>query len=156
MTNIEVKDVLSKKPLMISLLVFVLGASVGLQYTSLAVEPASSCGCNPPCWCWAIMDNIEITGLINVGESQSIEYIGMSNWNSYDVCNYLVWRWHSEGQKRDLQAHIELGKISDGVYRLEIYHSWKTLSVSLPYNYKVIFDSDNILVLRIEDDVCPD
>lgn len=154
MTNIEVKEVLSKKPLIISLLVFVLGASIGLQYTSLTVEPASSCGCQTPCWCKAIMDNIEISGLIKVGESQSIEYIGMSNWNSYEVCNYLVWRWHSGGQKRDLQAHIELAKMSDGVYVMEIYHSWNTLSVNLPFNYRVTFNSDNILVLRIEDDVC--
>ena len=119
------------KPFIASMLIFVLAVSIGLQYNSLSVQQASSCGCEVPCWCSAIMEDIEISGLTKDGEGQTVQYIGMGGWNSYDVCLFLVWRWHNGGT-RDLQAHIELAKISDRIYKMEIYHSWKTPTVSMP------------------------
>lgn len=63
-----------------------------------------------------------------------------------------------EGQ--DMQAYIELAKISDNVYLMEIYHSWLTLSVDMPSDYKgtpfVIRETPHLLVLNITaGTVCP-
>ena len=119
---------------------------------SLIPQQAASCVCEECSWCKWIMGNTTISGLIHNGEAQTIEFLSKGAWDNQinDICFYLVWRIGSAG--RDLQAHIELAKMGEKVYRMEIYHSWNTLQVIIggPYSYTVLPESnDFMLVLSI-------
>ena len=109
----------------------------------------------PPAWAKEIMNNTEIIGLANEGEEQVVRYLGEGAWTGgSEVWFFAIWRLHRpEGSKcmeKDLQAHIELAKIDEGVYRMEIYHSWKTPTVTMPYDYTTILTEPHLLVLEIE------
>jgi len=99
-----------------------------------------------------------ISGLANEGEEQVVRYLGEGAWTGgSEVWFFAVWRLHRpEGSKcmeKDLQAHIELAKIDEGVYRMEIYHSWKTPTVTMPYDYTAILTEPHLLILEIEADL---
>lgn len=86
------------------------------------------------------------------------DFLGEGNWTmdgTMPVCVYALWRIHSRGE--DMQAYIELGKKSDGVYIMEIYHSWTSLSVDMPSEYKgtpfVIYETPHMLMLNITADL---
>ena len=123
---------------------------------SLPANPTVSS--EPPAWAREIMENTEILGLAMEGEKQVVKYLGKGAWtDGSEVWFFAVWRLHSpEGSKcmeKDLQAHIELAKTDERVYRMEIYHSWKTPTVTMPYDYTAILTEPHLLVLEIEADL---
>ena len=153
---------MSRKKKFFSLLSIAIFAVVlSVMSDSLMVKPANSCY-GPPCWCRTIMKDTSLSGLFREGERQTFAYIGMGEWDSYEVCNYIIWRWWNKDGvwKRDLQAHIELANLGGGVYRMEIYHSWPSTEsepipiVTMPYYYTVLDDYPHLLVLIIEADIC--
>lgn len=112
----------------------------------------------PPAWAREIMNNTEILGLANEGEKQVVKYLGKGAWtDGSEVWFFAVWRLHrpedSKCMEKDLQAHIELAKMDEGVYRMEIYHSWKTPTVIMPYDYTAILTEPHLLVLEIQADL---
>ena len=123
----------------------------------LPTQPAYSK--EPPSWAMKIIKNTTFSGLTKPeeGEKQEVKYLGKGAWEANgidDVWYFAVWRLlRSEGDcsgwKRDLQAHIELAKIRDGVYWMEIYHSWRTLQVSMPYENTVLYETPHVLILNI-------
>lgn len=129
-----------------------------LIVTSLTSSPTHQAySKQPPSWAMKIIKNTTISGLINEGEEQTVKYLGKGAWGNgiNEVWFFAVWRLHrSEGSecsgwKKDLQAHIELGKMGEGVYRMEIYHSWTTLTVAMPYDNTILLETDFLLVLNI-------
>ena len=57
-------------------------------------------------------------------------------------------------EAKKVKDHIELIDKGGGVYRMENYHSWLTLNVSITLNSSVVMERDFLLVLRIEEDLC--
>ena len=96
-----------------------------------------------------IMKNIEISGLTNGGiEHVVVKYSGRGAWDdNIEVWYFNLWRQKNRGWDKDLQAHIELAELTEGVYRIEIYHSWTTISVEMPYEYTVHLEEPHLLIL---------
>lgn len=110
-------------------------------------------------WHEAIMQNTTFHRLANEAEGESLVIVDHGN-GSYpngnsDVHFYSIYKINATGLS-DLQAHVELAKISDTTYIMEIYHSVPngTFSFEMPYTYTVQFENAYLTVLRIEDTVC--
>lgn len=111
---------------------------------------------DPPSWAIKIMEETFISGLVRENEIQKVEYLGKGMWNNtVEAWYFVVWRLHkyNEGWERDLQAHIELAKIGEDLYKMEIYHSWDTLIVEMPFEHETNHQEDYLLVLRIQAEV---
>ncbi len=123
--------------------------------TGLPAEPAYSE--EAPAWAMKIMKNITITGLTYEGERLEVSYLGKGSWSSTvtDVCYFVLWRMlRIEGSwRRDLQAHIELAKVGEGVYVMEVYHSWPPPTITMPYSFTVVRETDYLTILRITAEV---
>ena len=130
-----------------------IGLTALLAFTvllSLTTQPVFSK--TSPSVAMKIMKNIDISGLINDGEQVVVKYAGKGSYDgNNEVWYFSLWRQRNPGWDKDLQAHIELRKVGDGVYIMEIYHSWTTISVDMPpqYEYTVMQQTAHLLVLRI-------
>jgi hypothetical protein len=90
-------------------------------------------------WHGTLMGNVSFYGALyngSAGEDLVLVYDGEGTWGNgiSEVHNYLLYRT-SESGIFDLQAHIELAKVGDTTYRMEIYHSANRVYAVMPYDY---------------------
>jgi hypothetical protein len=104
-------------------------------------------------WHEQIMANTTFNNLADPGETLLIVYEANGNYSNgvTDTHNYLIYRIDEAGL-RDLQAHIELAKVGNNTYQMEIYHSvpnWK-FSFEMPYTHTVQIETRYLITLIIE------